>query len=236
MARLTDEELERLLRETFADKEDQVDSLPLATERRRPLAPVLVAAAAVVVVLGSILYGVSRGRDVDPAPLPVATAGVSEDADIWAAAITAITQRADRAAGVQTLQTVLVMDGTATLVESAQAGNSRVFSAAEKDRIADLVAKATRVQVKWPEGSLLPHTAQCAPTVARVSVGEVVDKGDHKEVRTGISNCAYSALTYRVEKRGDSWTVTGTVGVAEGATPVACPLSATTPAIARDGC
>ena len=73
MAKLTDEELERLLRETFADKEDLLDSLPQATKRRRPVAPLLLAAAAVLAVLGSILYGVSRGGDLDPVP-PVATA------------------------------------------------------------------------------------------------------------------------------------------------------------------
>ena len=60
MARLTDEELERLLRETFADKEDQVDSLPQTTKRRRPAAPVLLAAAAVLVVLGRL-----PGRESD---------------------------------------------------------------------------------------------------------------------------------------------------------------------------
>jgi hypothetical protein len=264
MARLTDEDLERLLRETFADKEklvaektepvadkdELVEALPEATNRRRPVAPILLAAASVLVVLGGILYGVSRGS-ADPAP-PVATAGVaggsenasgnaSPDADIWAAAITAITQRADQAVGPESVQTaqivrtVLVVDQTATFAGAERASAVRAFSAAQKDRIADLVAKAAPVRVEWPSPAVT-YTAKCDQTVARVSVGEVVDKGDHKEVSTAISNCSYTALTYRIEKRGDNWTVTGTVGPIQGSIPVSCPMSGTTPASPRDGC
>jgi hypothetical protein len=247
MAGLTDEDLERLLRETFADKEklvadkdELVDTLPETTKRGRPVAPILLAAAAVLVVLGGVLYGVSRGS-VDPAP-PVATDGVakasgnaSPDADIWAAAITAITQRADQTVGTQSVRTVLVMDQTATFTGAERASKVRVFSAAEKARIADLVAKAAHVRVEWPDPAVV-YTAKCVQAVVRVSVGEVVDKGDHKEVSTGISNCGYSALTYRIEKRGDSWTVTGTVGAVQGSIPVSCPMSGKTPASPRFGC
>jgi hypothetical protein len=271
MAGMTDDDLERLLRETFADKEklvaeknklaadkqelvadedELVEALPEATKRRRPVAPILLAAASVFVVLGGILYGVSRGS-ADPAP-PVASAGVaggsenasgnaSPDADIWAAAITAITQRADEAGPqsaetAQIVRTVVVVDQTATTFSGAErASTVRAFSVAEKNRIADLVAKSAHVRVEWP-GPALTYTAKCDRTVARVSVGEVVDKVDHKEVSTAISNCGHTALTYRIEKRGDSWTVTGTVGVIQGSIPVSCPVSGTTPASPRDGC
>ena len=236
MAKLTDEELERLLRETFADKEDLLDSLPEATKRRRPVAPILLAAAAVVVVLGSLLYGVNRG-DVDPTP-PVATASTSDDADIWAAAIATIAQRSDQAAHLQSVQTVLLSETTATVTGAERANNTRAFSAAEKDRIADLVVKSTHLQVRWSEEGLHTRDARCVQTLATVSVGTVVDKGDHREVRTSMAyNCGYQYfVTYRVEKRDDTWTVTGIVGTPQGVVPASCPMSGKTPASPRPGC
>jgi hypothetical protein len=243
MARLTDEELEQLLRETFADKEELVDTLPQATKHRRPVAPVLLAAAAVLVVLGSILYGVNRGRDVDPAP-PVATTQSGDDAEIWASAITAITQRFQPE---YKLDVVSVTDATSVAVRSTgspesspqSAGTAHPFSVAEKDQIAAQVGKATRLQFKWADAEPHAEIAKCFPTLARVSVGNVVDKGDHKEVPTRISyNCGFEyLLTYRVEKQGDAWAVTGTVGPSEGVIPVwRCVFSGKTPATPRPGC
>jgi hypothetical protein len=232
MPRLTDEDLEQLLRETFADKEKLVDSLPQATKRRRPVGPVLLAAAAVLVLLGGILYGVSRGGEVEPTP-PVASSSATDDADIWAAAIVAITQRLDQRAGLQSL---LVRDRASSVDAVQEAGNARTFSAAEKNRISDQVVKDAGVQVEWLGTGAM--TAQCVRTLARVSVGEVVDKGDHKEVRTSIANnCGFQyTVTYRVEKRDDSWIVTGIVGVPVGVVPVGCPLSGKTPASPQAGC
>jgi hypothetical protein len=232
MARLTDEELERLLRETFADKEELLDSLPEATTRRRPVAPVLVAAAAVLVVLGSILYGVNRNGGADPAP-PVATAPAGDNAEIWAAAITAVTQKFQPE---YNLQSVDLSGQTYVVMTSAErASQAPVFSVAEKDRIADQVATAANVRVNWVDGNL--QTQQCIRSRAAVSVGKVVDKDDHKEVRTSIAyNCGYGyMLTYRIEKPGGRWIVTGTVGIPEGIMPAGCPTRAT-PTIQRDGC
>ncbi|MFG1818630.1 hypothetical protein ACGFIF_33045 [Kribbella sp. NPDC049174] len=237
MAKLTDEELERLLRETFADKEELLDSLPQATKRWRPVAPLLLAAAAVLVVLGSILYGVNRGGDLDPVP-PVATASTSDDADIWAAAIATIAQRPDQAAHLQSVQTVLLSETTATVTGAERANKVRAFSAAEKDRIADLVGKSTHLQVRWSEGGFHPRDARCVQTLASVSVGTVVDKGDHREVRTSIAyDCGYQYFaTYRVEKRDGIWSVTGIVGVPRGVVPASCPMSGRTPASPQAGC
>lgn len=242
MARLTDEELEQLLRETFADKEKLVDTLPQATKRRRPLAPVLLAAAAVVVVLGGILYGVNRTRDVDPAP-PVATARAGDDAQVWASAITAITQRFQPD---YKLSKLLVLDQTATIsltgresVPQTYAGPIQAFSGAEKGEIAEQVARATRLQVGWVGAQPLAESAKCTPQLARVSVGNVVDKADHREVRALITyNCGWMyTLTYRVEKRGDAWAVTGTVGLGQGVIPAGgCPLSGKTPTSEEPGC
>lgn len=241
MARMTDEELEQLLRETFADKEKLVDTLPEATKPHRPpVAPVLLAAAAVLVVLGGILYGVNRIRDVDPAP-PVATAG--QDAQIWGATITAITQRFQPQ---YKLDTLLVPGHTSTITTASrlQSGDERAdavrtFSAAEKDQIEDQVVTATHVQFRWTEPEPRDTIMKCFPTIARVSVGNVVDKGDHQEVPAWIAyNCgAEYWLTYRVEKRGDTWTTVGTVGPGHGMIPAGgCALSGKTPASPKPGC
>jgi hypothetical protein len=232
MARLTDEELERLLRETFADKEELLDSLPQATKPRRPAAPVLLAAAAVLVVLGSILYGVNRGGGADPAP-PVATAPAGDNAEIWSAAITAVTLKFQPE---YNLQSVDLSGQTYVAMTSAERTSlPPVFTLPEKDRIADQVARAANVRVNWVDGN--PQTQQCIRSRAEVSVGKVVDKDDHKEVRTRIAyNCGYGyMLTYRIEKPGDRWTVTGTVGIPEGVMPAGCPARAT-PTTQRDGC
>ncbi|MEV5961686.1 hypothetical protein AB0L70_07980 [Kribbella sp. NPDC051952] len=242
MARPTDEELEQLLRETFADKEKLVDTLPQATKGRRPLAPVLLAAAAVIVVLGGILYGVNRTRDVDPAP-PVATAQAGDDAQIWASAITAITQRFQ---SDYQLSTLLVQAQTATIavagpesVPQRYAGPIQEFSGAEKDQIAQQVVRATRLQVEWVNAQAPAERDKCARELARISVGNVVDQGDHREVRTLITyNCGWMyTLTYRLEKRADAWTVTGTVGLGQGVIPAGgCPFSGKTPTTAEPGC
>jgi hypothetical protein len=234
MARLTDEELERVLRETFADKEELLDTLPQATtKRRRPVAPVLLAAAAVLVVLGSILYGVNRGGDVNPAP-PVAAAPAGDNAEIWAAAITAVTQKFQPEYDLRSVD----LSGQTFVVMTASERTSRppVFTVPEKDRIADQVARAANVQVSWVDGSL--QNQHCIRSRAEVSVGKVVDKDDHKEVRTRIAyNCGYGyMLTYRIEKSGGRWTVTGTVGVPEGVIPAGCPLTQSSPANRQHGC
>jgi len=101
----------------------------------------------------------------------------------------------------------------------------------EKHRITDLVGKAAGVQVAWGVPAL-PYTAKCVQTVARVSVGEVVDVGDHKQVSAAITfDCsAGDSAVYRVDKVRDTWMVTGTLQTTEVASQ--CP----TPASPRDGC
>jgi hypothetical protein len=110
MGKLTDEDIEQLLRETFADKENLVDELPLATKRRNP-APVLLAAAAVLVVLAGVVYGVSRAGDlgaVSPAgPVSTTVRSESDDAMIWAAAIEAMLRQVTPGQG---WKTVFVLD------------------------------------------------------------------------------------------------------------------------------
>jgi hypothetical protein len=236
MGKLTDEELEQLLRETFADKEKLTDRLPKATTRRWSVAPVLLAAATVLIVLAGILYGVNRGGAADPAP-PVATSGVADatqNADIWAAAITAMAQRFAPADGWSSLEVLDRPSGVRTQVP--QESGAAQFSPAVKERISQLAG--TVAPVRWPTQAVFTQSCTAA-RIAGIVVGEVVTSGDHKEVRVRIHyNCNYSyAQTYRVEKVGDAWTATGTVGVGEGTVPVGgCPLSRTTPATPRAGC
>jgi hypothetical protein len=227
MARLTDEDLEQLLRETFADKEELVDSLPQATKRRRPVGPVLVAAAAALVVLGSILYGVNRDGDADPAP-PVATGvqntsgDASPDADIWAAVIVAMAQRFKPGD-----QVYLESGATAVVVRQYSQGRAAArFSEADKVRIEQLVAAV--VPVRWKS----PVDSNCTPQTLVISLGAVYERGDHKQVNAFVDNCnSVVALTYRVDKKDGVWTATS-----ETAAPVGCPLSRTTPASPRQGC
>ncbi|TDD13717.1 hypothetical protein E1218_34150 [Kribbella turkmenica] len=218
---MKDLDLERLLRETFADKEKLVGKLPPATESRRPVAPVLLAAAAVLVVLGGILYGVNRGPEVEPAPAAVAPAG--DDAEIWATAIAALTAKFR---AQYKLDAVLVLGGTADPVTTEAATRSRAFSAAQKNRIAEVVSTRANVHVTWIEPSYATQQS-CLRTRAEVSVGDVVDKGEHTEVHTRIAyNCGRQYwLTYLIERQGTTWRVIGTVGTPGGALPASgCPL------------
>ncbi|MGW6279010.1 hypothetical protein [Kribbella sp. NPDC055071] len=236
MDRLTDEELERLLRETFADKEKLVDTLLWATRRRRSPVPALLAAAAVLVVLGGILYGVNRDPDVDPVAVPPTTAvqPQDEDAQIWASAVTAITQKFQPKYELQLVVMPQRTSPEADLVivpsreynsgpQNESATTAQPFSSTQMDQIADQVGAATQVQVEWLQpGVYAGPVDTCAAPEAAVLVGNVVDKGDHKEVRTKINyGCDFVyAVTYRVEKRADTWTATGPVGSGEGTWPV----------------
>jgi hypothetical protein len=228
MARLSDEDLERLLRETFADKETLVDEVPAATTTRRPVAPILLAAAAVLVILTGILYGASRG-ETDPEP-PVAAAPAT-DADLWAAAIVAVAEKYEPPAGWRSL-TVLDHPETST---RASAENSAVkFSVAQKDRITEQVSKVA--PVRWtPTPARIGDCSNLG--FAHIAVGAVVDKVDHKEVPTRIDlECGRGyRVTYRLEDQG-GWTVDGTVGPVVVSLPVSCAQSAQKPASPREGC
>ena len=106
MAKLTDDDIEQLLRETFADKENLVDELPSATKRRSP-GPVLLAAAAVLVVLAGVLYAVNRAGDPDavsPAGQVSPTVRFeSDDAMIWAKAIQSMLRQVTPGQGWKTV-------------------------------------------------------------------------------------------------------------------------------------
>lgn len=242
MARLTDEELEQLLRETFADKEELADSLPSATKRRRPLAPILMAAAAVLVVLAGTLYGVSRDRDADPVASSSATgstdaratAGASENAEIWAAAVLAGAKQYEPPQGWQSL---VLLDETVAVTQAKRLSTVPTFSVADKNRIVELVGKV--FSVTW-SSTYASRDACSGKALGDIAVGPVIDKGGHKEVAVSIEReCGYGHwLTYRLEKQAGAWVVTGTVGPVHGKIPAGagCAMSNTTPASPRPGC
>ncbi|MFC9687454.1 hypothetical protein ACFTSF_02875 [Kribbella sp. NPDC056951] len=185
MPKLTDDQLGDLLRETFADHES--DSLPAATKRRR-VAPILIAAAAVLaVVLGSVVYGVQRP---DPAP-PAATPTADTNADVWATAIRKIATAHQPAGGWRTLRiytTLWRIQGTEAIPvepnEPMPPSGSRMgfqVERAERDRIGRLVGDLAPVE--WSDGI----AAACPRDVAEITIGQIAHYPDYKLVNVHIT-------------------------------------------------
>jgi hypothetical protein len=224
--RLTDDELGDLLRETFAEHETLTDHLPEAT-KRRSLIPVLLAAAAVLVVLVGVLYGVHR-PDRTNQPLAATPAAVSEDGLIWAAATVSLVRMAEPTDGWQVVQVFGQGQRAHTQTLKGSPAPVVTFSAAAKMRIEMAVRPLAPVAWGGDDSSCT------ARRVATVTLGPVVSKADHKEVRTSIFyDCGRgSILTYRIEKVAGVWKVIGTVGGVTGVLPAGgCPSASP-----REGC
>jgi hypothetical protein len=231
MTKLTDEELGDLLRETFADRESLTDHLPEATKRRNP-GPILLAAAAILAVLAGVLYGVHRADRPDPAP-PVATA--AEPGDIWGAAIVAIAQKFAPAAGWQSIEVYGPGDRPQSRLPNAT--RFEKLTAQDRKRIEQVVAPIA--PIVWGGGQDFGNSCD-GRRVATVTVGPIVDKGDHREVAASIFyDCGRGWLpNYRIEKVDGVWKVTGTIGYPEGVEPVGggCPTPGKTSTSPRPGC
>ncbi|MEU8225117.1 hypothetical protein [Kribbella sp. NPDC048915] len=217
MPKLTDDELGELLRETFADHEHLLDDSFEPAGRRGRL-PILLAAAAVLAILGGVLYGVGRA---EPDP-PVATPAVSEHGEIWGAAVAAITRSVDPAGSWQVIHVIgQYADGSDVMTKSA-AARPVTFSAADKAGIERAVGSVAPVD--WSA----PDEVCTGAQVSTVVLGPVVDKAGHKEVATSIRyHCGRGkVLTYRLEKTADGWRVDGTVGAVSSVMPAGgCPLT-----------
>ncbi|MGW5193108.1 hypothetical protein ACWEOO_27940 [Kribbella sp. NPDC004138] len=209
MPKLTDDELGDLLRETFADHEHLADHLPEATKRHR-IAPVLFAAAAVLAVLAGALYGVSRVGAADPAPpaaTPTPTRTASDDALIWTASIETLLRSVKPGSGAW--RSVIVLDQSDDGTNHPPKGPP--ISADQQEMMTYLVRRIAPLQFR---GHLLPAPPTCQDNrVGVVMISDVVDKGDHVEARASLfHDCNHASnATYRVEHRGPSWVVTGTV-------------------------
>lgn len=227
--RLTDDELGDLLRETFAEHETLTDHLPAATKRRSPV-PVLLAAAAVLVVLVGVLYGVHRpDRASQPlATTPAVTEAGSEDGLIWAAATVSLVRLAEPSDGWQVVQVFGQGQRAHTQALNGSPTPVVTLSAVAKMRIEMAVRPLAPVTFSGDESSCTVRR------VATVTLGPVVSKADHKEVHASIfSDCGRgSILTYRIEKVTGNWKVIGTVGGVTGVLPAGgCPSASP-----REGC
>jgi hypothetical protein len=240
MTRLTDDELGELLRETFAGQEELIDKLPEATNRRNPL-PAMLAAAAVLVVLAGVLYGIHRAGQPDQTP-PVAatpatstTTASSESGEILGAAIGTVLRGFEPAhahwKGVQVIAGAVVVNA---------ASRQPSLSPLPVGTLSNVVKRQILLSIKptvmgvWYQP--LPASSCNAGLSPLVTVGPIVDKGDHKEVRISFMRGCFGAYnaTYRIEKIGGVWKVTGAVGpVAPG---VECANRERTSASPPPGC
>lgn len=223
---MTDDPLAELLRETFADKEKLADDLPLTrtapavavTPVRRHAGPVLVAAAAVVLVLGAVVVAVRSEPGSTTGPLPAATSSVAAtpaattapaEVRIWAAAIVGILEREQRT----TWPTVHVLDAPH---HGSGAGLTRgtPFTAAQRAAIAAEVGSVAPIQ--WVARRPIVDDI-CQPTRDEgpvVTLGPIVHRAGHVEVATSYWESCLSArwLTFRLDESNGTWRVTGTVG------------------------
>jgi len=242
MPKLTDAELGALLRETFVSKQDLVEHLPEATKRRNAVLPLL-AAAAVLVVLAGVLYGVQSAGQPEPAPsvsdaaAPVTTV----DGDIWGAAI-AMAARRFQSGGVK-WEAVQVSEQVSGQVSGQVAEQSsgrfnatpapgETLTALDKRRIAQVVTPVAPVRFT---ASVSPSV--CAPgRVPSVIVGPIIDKGDHREVRvTFVLGCGVSrGGTYLLRNSNGSWKVIGEPD--EPQLPATCLMDGQTGASPGSGC
>ena len=184
MARLTDEDLERLLRETFADKENLVDSCrrqpnPVATSARSCSRPPRYSSSSAASCTASAAAPRS-GSPGPRSPPPRRTTPTSGPPPSWRSRSGPASQ-----AGVSAVPGRWRRWSSAGPRRSSIA--DRKFSAVEKKRIGP-GGQGGRLPVEWDGRRLLRR--QCVRERRRRS--RVVDKGDHKEVGATITyNCGH---------------------------------------------
>lgn len=223
----SDDELGNLLRETFADKEHQVDHLPEASKvsehssrpsaegTKRRFSPVLAGAAAVIIVFGGAVVVRQNLPQPTNLPAPAATTTsppqtaavkpilITEDMVIWKNAIAGIIEREPGA------KTYYVLDAPQ---ENENGVRGRPFTLIEKSAIAGLLAPT---KVEWI--TKRPVLADpCAPDAGGpyVNVGSIVRTAGHVEIDAGIWRGCLAGrwLTFRLDQKAGDWKVTGTVG------------------------
>jgi len=221
MTKLTADEVAQLLRETFAEKENLVDQLPSAINRpARRRAPALLAAASVLVVLGGVLY-VARSTG-EPAPgVPQATVsapqlnqGVPLEPAVWAAAIEAMAKWEVPAKGWPSLNVLdAPRQGAGSPTGSPVRGTP--LSVDIRSRIEQALSDVA--PIRWERERPASTDNICAQPAAKspyITVGPIVSKDGHVEVGINMWRGCEDArwLTYRLDRDGTGWKVTGTVG------------------------
>ncbi|GAA1590107.1 hypothetical protein GCM10009804_52860 [Kribbella hippodromi] len=234
MPKLTDEELGELLRETFADKEDLADSLPMATKRRHRVLPALLAAAAVLAVIAGVLVAADGTRRHDPAARPdtagpdTAQTPFDENGLIWGAAIATVARNIQTRPGgweaVQVLAEGAVFSAQATIRYSSPGPGQRVWPPPRTVFSTDdraLIERALRpigAGVRWDDS---PAPRCAAGEVATVTVGAVITRGSRRDVRVTLrNNCGVSVSgTYTLQRIDGTWQVVGGIGSLPCLTP-----------------
>jgi hypothetical protein len=219
MPKLTDEEVGRLLRETFAEKEDLVDQLPEATVAPvRRKAPVLLAAAAVFVVMAGALSiaGINRGPSSEPASAPPASNADStptppnpqvqltapppsvSTAYLSGVAIAELTKW-ERPAGGWPVVKVLDASYDAASSPTSAGGAGTLISKQDRSTIAELAGTPISWVRSRPAG---PNACDQADGTPYVTLGPVVLKPDGSSATIGMSmwrGCLDARwLTYRL--------------------------------------
>ncbi len=230
----SDHELGDLLRETFAEKENQVDHLPEAIttsaggrragshggagaerSRSRRFTPVLAGAAAVVIVFGGAVVVRQNLPQSTNLPAPAATTtsppGTAGGKPILITEDMVIWKNAiagiiEREPGAKTYY---VLDAPQ---ENENGVRGKPFTLIEKSAIASLLAPT---KVEWI--AKRPAAADpCAPDAGGpyVNVGSIVRTSGHVEVDAGIWRGCLAGrwLTFRLDQKAGDWKVTGTVG------------------------
>jgi hypothetical protein len=224
----TDDELERLLRETFADAERQVTEdhpLPATPGRPRQARWLVLAAAAAVAavpigvtaVRGLGETPVSGGPSVTVTTSSQANSQVTADAQVYAAVVKEIT-KLDRPDGGWPVLFVLdaprVMDAHGTFTDERLTPLTPAVRAGIEEGLGG------SAPVRWirdrSEGT---HEDPSCPTALQggviVTVGEIRTVGDQLEVRAGSWLACQAAHwdTYKLERAGGAgWKITGSVG------------------------
>ena len=213
MTKPTDDEIGTLLRETFADKENLVEHLPEATKHRRT--PVLLAAAAVLLILGGILYAAGRG---DPSPPPVAQAtetvptAQTQSADplIWATGIEGILEREP---GTKPI-VLYVLDAPHQGAGDPTGGRVRGTPFTDAERVGIENALAGVARIEWIRTAGNENCDVPKSRTPIITLAPIVHKDGHVEL--GISSwydcLAAHWLTFRLDQKAGSWQITGTVG------------------------
>lgn len=226
MTKLIEDEAGQLLWETFVEKENLVDKLPDAISRTaRRKAPALLAAASVLVVLGGVVYvgrstgepdpGVAQATVTSPtSTVPQPGQGVPLEPAVWAAAIEAMAKWEVPAKGWPSLDVLdAPRQGAGSPAGSSVRG--RPFSPDMKSRIEQALADVAPIRwVRERQASTDNVCAQPAAESPYITVGPVVSKEGHVEVGVDMWRGCLDArwLTYRLDRDGTGWKVTGTVG------------------------
>ncbi|MDX6236147.1 MAG: hypothetical protein QOG10_962 [Kribbellaceae bacterium] len=226
MTKLTADEAVQLLRETFAEKENLVDRLPEAISRQgRWRAPALLAAASVLVIFGAVLYVGRSTGEPDPGVVqatvtnPVSTdprpgQGVPLESAVWAAAIEAMAKWERPAKGWPSL-TVLDAPHEGAGSPTGLPVRGTPFSADIRSRIEQALTDVA--PIRWERERPAGTENVCAQPAAKspyITVGPIVSKDGHVEVGINTWRGCLDArwLTYRLDRAGAGWKVTGTVG------------------------